>query len=360
MVSTRHGALCRRSVHTQTEYPLKNAAVQVTGCRECQSLFLPSAGGRDAACVRCEQVDDLIRMVAELKEEVERLRAIRECEREIDWWSNSLQGLKERYRGETPQMGVEPLPCRRQAEGGDLGVEEEWKQVPARHRRRCPPLPTPPSQVPLQNRFEALENERSTATEEEVESVPRRIPRVRRSTPRIRTASTKNERRVIVVGDSVLRGTEGPICRPDPTRREVCCLPGARVRDIAKKVKRLVRPTDYYPLLVFQAGSDEVAKRSPKAIKRDFRDLGRQLRGSGAQVVFASVLPIGGMEAERCAVRINSWLRDWCDRHNFGFFDHGKVYATPGLMAPDGMGLSRRGVRILGQELAGLIDRALN
>lgn len=94
--------------------------------------------------------------------------------------------------------------------------------------------------------------------------------------------------------------------------------------------------------------------------KRGFRALGRLLKGSGAQVVFASVLPIGGIEAERCAVHINSWLRDWCDRQNFGFFDHGKVYATPGLMAPDGMGLSRRGVRIFGQELAGLIDRALN
>ena len=75
------------------------------------------------------------------------------------------------------------------------------------------------------------------------------------------------------MGGSLLKGTEGPIYRPDPTHREVCCLPGARVRDFAKKVKRLVRPTDYYPLLVFQAGSDEVATRSPKAIKGDFKDL---------------------------------------------------------------------------------------
>ena len=131
MVSTRHGALSRKSVHTQTDCPFKNAAAQVTGCRECLSLFLPSARGRETACVRCEQEDDLVRMVAELKEELERLRDIRECEREIDWWSDSLQGLKERYRGETPQMRVDPLPCRRRAEGGDLGVEEEWTLVPA-------------------------------------------------------------------------------------------------------------------------------------------------------------------------------------------------------------------------------------
>ena len=86
-------------------------------------------------CVRCEQVDDLVHVMAELKEEVERLRDIRECEQETDMWSNSLHGLKDRYRGETPQMGVDPLPCCCRAEAGDLGVEEEWKQVPARHRR---------------------------------------------------------------------------------------------------------------------------------------------------------------------------------------------------------------------------------
>ena len=59
-------------------------------------------------CVRCEQVDGLVCLVAELKEDVERLRAIRECEQEIDWGSNPLPGLKERHRGETPPNGGGP------------------------------------------------------------------------------------------------------------------------------------------------------------------------------------------------------------------------------------------------------------
>jgi len=87
------------------------------------------------------------------------------------------------------------------------------------------------------------------------------------------TASVKKKRWVIVIGDSLLRGTEGPICRPDPSHREVCCLPGARVRDVARKLLGLVRPSDYYPLLVVQVGGDEIAERSPKAVKRDFRAL---------------------------------------------------------------------------------------
>lgn len=41
-------------------------------------------------CVRCDQLNDLLSLVVDLKEEVERLRSIKECEREIDWWSQTL------------------------------------------------------------------------------------------------------------------------------------------------------------------------------------------------------------------------------------------------------------------------------
>ena len=64
-------------------------AVRVSGCRDCLRLLLPGEGGRDSTYVRCEQVDELIQLVVELKEEEQRLRTIRECEREINWWSDS-------------------------------------------------------------------------------------------------------------------------------------------------------------------------------------------------------------------------------------------------------------------------------
>jgi len=87
------------------------------------------------------------------------------------------------------------------------------------------------------------------------------------------TAPAKKKRSVIVRGDSLLNGTEGPVCQPDPFHREVCCLPGTRVSDVARKLPGLVRPSDYYLLLVMQVGDDEIMERSPKAIKRDFRAL---------------------------------------------------------------------------------------
>ena len=188
------------------------------------------------------------------------------------------------------------------------------------------------------------------------------MPGARKSTRRLGTASTKKNRRVIVVGDSLLRGTEGPICRPDPTRREVCCLPGARVRDVARKLPSLVRPSDYYPLLIVQAGSEDIEKSSLKAIKRDFRGLGRLVEEAGVQVVFSSIPTVAGRGKERTrkAHLINTWLRGWCHHRNFGFYDPGALYSAPGLLSADGFHLSLRGKRILAHELAGLIDRALN
>jgi len=77
-------------VATQTESLPRNVVVQVSGCRECLNLLLLRENGKDATCMRCEQVDELLSLVVELREEVERLRTISECKWEIDWWSDSL------------------------------------------------------------------------------------------------------------------------------------------------------------------------------------------------------------------------------------------------------------------------------
>jgi len=70
MVSTRRktmsSALTRMHVATQTELPQNNAAIQVSGFRECQSLSLVTDGSSEKSCMRCDQVDDLLSLVAEL------------------------------------------------------------------------------------------------------------------------------------------------------------------------------------------------------------------------------------------------------------------------------------------------------
>lgn len=52
----------------------QHAAVQVSSCSECLSL---PEGSEDNICSRCEQGNDLLSLVAQLEEVVERPRGIR-------------------------------------------------------------------------------------------------------------------------------------------------------------------------------------------------------------------------------------------------------------------------------------------
>ena len=79
-------------------------------------------------------------------------------------------------------------------------------------------------------------------------------------------------------------------------------------------------------------------------------------------MVFSSIPSVAGnsTERDRNTHLVNRWLRDWCHRSNFVFFDHGEVHTAPSLLATGGSQLSQRGKGILGHKLAGLIERALN
>lgn len=66
----------------RTEVPHEHVAVRAFGCSECPSLSVML----DCGCVRCQQVDYLLHVVAELHEEVEQLRSIMESKEEIGWW----------------------------------------------------------------------------------------------------------------------------------------------------------------------------------------------------------------------------------------------------------------------------------
>ncbi|RMC03426.1 hypothetical protein DUI87_20623 [Hirundo rustica rustica] len=74
---------------------------------------------------------------------------------------------------------------------------------------------------------------------------------------------------------------------------------GAWVRIITERLPGLIPASDYYPLLILQASSDEIEKRSVKVIKRDFRALGQGFDRTGAQVVFCSVPLVAEKNDER-------------------------------------------------------------
>lgn len=111
----------------------------------------------------------------------------------------------------------------------------------------------------------------------------------------IKTSAMNKQQRVVVRGgNSFLKGTEAYICRPDPRHREVCCLPGAQIR----KLLSIIQPSEYNPLL-FQMSANDIATVSLTPMKRNFGALGRQLKDSGAQIVFSSIPPVMARDQER-------------------------------------------------------------
>jgi len=119
-----------------------------------------------------------------------------------------------------------------------------------------------------------------------------------RSAPLLTSSVTKKRQWVTVAGNSLLRGTEAPICQPDALPRVVCCLPGAGIRDVTKRLSGLVQFTDYYPLLWFHMVNNNRIWSSLKSIK-DYRVLGVAVRDSRVQVIFSSILLIKGKCFER-------------------------------------------------------------
>lgn len=82
------------------------------------------------------------------------------------------------------------------------------------------------------NRYKALgvADEECEETEEDA-SVQVLLPKSDQprthSTCTVKTCVVKKSWRVVFIDDSLLKGMEAPICRPDSLHKEVCCLPRA-------------------------------------------------------------------------------------------------------------------------------------
>ncbi|XP_075777593.1 uncharacterized protein LOC142827220 [Pelodiscus sinensis] len=253
-------------------------------------------------------------------------------------------------KGEIPEgvlvpSGVITLPAKK-PEQCDQGSEADRGLQTGELKRESKATP-PPKRLPAGDKESPPTVEETRPCTTKVEQSP--------------ATTARRKRRVVVVGDSLLRGTEAPICRPDSSSREVCCLPGARIRDVTEALSRIIRPSDYYPMLLIHVGTNDTARCDTERIKCDYRALGVRVKEFGAQVVFSSILPVKGRGPgrERCILEVNTWLRRWCRQEGFGFLDHGVLFQE-GLLGGDGVHLSRSGKALFGHRLANLVRRALN
>ncbi|XP_073198747.1 uncharacterized protein [Lepidochelys kempii] len=274
----------------------------------------------DFVCTKCKLVSILEEKIEGLEQQITTLRCIRETEDFLDKSQDML--LRAQSSKDLEQV----------AQRSQEASEEAWQHVTSRRRRGNVRVPATRTQVT--NRFHVL----STGTIAESGPDDMSGGRKQKETPLVgrhemhcpemggsTTTTPKRRRRVVVVGDSLLQGTESSICRPDRENREVCCLPGAKIRDVTERLPRLIKPSDRYPFLLLHVGTNDTAKNDLERITADYMALGRRIKEFEAQVVFSSILPVEGkcLGRDRRIVEVNEWLRRWCRREGFGFFDHG-------------------------------------
>ncbi|PKU49363.1 hypothetical protein llap_402 [Limosa lapponica baueri] len=185
----------RTNVTTQTELQSKHLATQVSGCGICEGIFLESDSDCKQACGSCEQADELLCFVAELQEEVGRQRNILESEKEIDQWSCTLPSLMHVSPHSVTTMEAGPGPVLCQDEGSVKMDKEEWEKVTEWNCERNTSLS---SEIPLQNRYEALgtaEEEHNEIKEEPMQAV---LPWAERPTPHNKTCIKCQEETTVI------------------------------------------------------------------------------------------------------------------------------------------------------------------
>ncbi|KAM7151046.1 uncharacterized protein RBU57_013820 [Macrochelys suwanniensis] len=311
----------------------------------------------DFVCTKCKLISVLEEKIQGLEKRVSTLRSIKENEDFLDRCQDRLQRAQ---RSEDSEQATQR---------GQKASEDNWQYVTSRRGKSTRKVHVPETQIQVSNRFHVLSA--GTSAESGMDDTSEGIEQ--KETPPIgrhemhrprdggSTTTTPKRRRVVVVGDSLLRGTESSICHPDWENQEVCCLPGARIRDVTERLPRLIKPSDRYPFLLLHVGTNDTAKNDLERITADYVALGRRIKEFEAQVVFSSILPVAGKGRGRdCRiVEVNEWLRRWCRREGFGFFDHGMVFQE-GVLGRDWLHLTKRGKSIFGSRLANLVRRALN
>lgn len=115
----------------------------------------------------------------------------------------------------------------------------------------------------------------------------------------ITTTSDKKKRSIYIIGKSLVRGTEGLICQLDQIYREACCLPGAQVRDVTRKLTRLVQPR-LLTIIDFSCQQQWDIKKKSKVNQMGLQGFGViKNKGARAQVVFPSIPPAASINSKR-------------------------------------------------------------
>ncbi|XP_056375946.1 uncharacterized protein LOC130273348 [Hyla sarda] len=320
-------------------------AVQCTSCSMYAILEQQFEGAY--CCARCVLVVRLEAQILHLEGRLATMRSINNMERSLLLTEQALSGI---------EVGEDS--------GTELQDSQAVSWVTVRKRGRGKSVREASPELAHPNKFARLADEGDAITE---------LAELQQDTASDRQGgvcsskeggrSTGQARQVLVVGDSIIRGTDRAICHKDRDRRTVCCLPGARVRHIADRVDRLLGGAGEDPAVMVHIGTNDKVRGRWSVLKNDFRDLGRKLKARTSKVVFSEILPVprATPERQREIREVNKWLRSWCRKEGFGFMENWADFAVGyRLYRRDGLHLNGEGAALLGEKMARRVEECLN
>ena len=160
--------------------------------------------------------------------------------------------------------------------------------------------------------------------------------------------------KVVVVGDSQVRGLGRVFCARDARRRMCVCLPGAGVQDVADRLEGVLGGEGVAPTVCISAGGNDIGRVRPEELWRRYRQALARVRELGGTPVLCGILPrrSAGARWWSEATALNSRLADHCRRNGWLFVDNWSYfYGKDHLYTRDGVHLSERGTGALAWSL---------
>ena len=274
----------------------------------------------------------LLSLVHSLQRKVEALQGLQSV---VEQQREEIRVLKSRLGGNQDPVS---LTLRR-----DSGEERAWAMVTRSRKapRTAPALPPAPE---TRNSFSVLRDECSGT--EDTRKTEETTPSTG-SKPQVKG-------KVVIVGDSQVRGLGRVFCARDSSSRMCVCLPGAGVGDVVDRLDSVLAGEGVAPTVCFSVGGNDVGRVRDEELVRRYRIALGKVRELGGVPVVCGVLPRKYASAAWLsrASALNSRLADLCRGSGWLFVDNWSYfYGKDHLYTRDGVHLSERGTGALAWSL---------